>query len=246
MRRDIHVRVRARSLGFRHRIGFAAALLAFAAPQQVAVTSSTTGKTTKRRRHAYMTWGVTTQALGAPAGRAVAAARPTRGGRASTRFTTMSAPAARFVLACGTAGSMSAQSLASQVVQVASSPNATVLVAQLATPLPEGARAYVIRRASAHPSNSIVLGSDADAPALSAAIAVLRRSRVVDGDALDRDRQIVVTSSPDEHLRPKLRAALAHEIVRLRNAPTRQLEGVGTVRALERVLPPPKATDRGW
>jgi hypothetical protein len=122
--------------------------------------------------------------------------------------------------------------------------SAKILVAQLSTPLPDGAKAFILRRVNETPTNVIVVGSDADAIALGAAITTLRAARASEGDSLGADERIVIRSAAATGVGPKLQRALDHEIERLGRAPTRQLAGVGTVRAVERTLPRPKTSDR--
>ena len=131
-----------------------------------------------------------------------------------------------------------------RAASLASVTGVRILVAQVSTPLPGGALAYVQRRANANPNNAIVLGPNADPSVLGSAIKVLRHSRATVGDALENDQRIVVVSSTVTGLGPRLKHALEQELRRLRNAPLRELDGVGSVRALERMLPPAKASDR--
>jgi hypothetical protein len=118
-----------------------------------------------------------------------------------------------------------------------------ITVSLAATPLPDGAKAYVLRRAGADAGNTILLGADADAVVLGSAIRVLRRARATDGDDLDKDERIVLQSSGVRALGPRLRAALDHELTALRHAEFRAVKGLGTVRAFDRTLPAAKAGD---
>lgn len=117
----------------------------------------------------------------------------------------------------------------------------SITVSQTQTVLPGGAKAYVMRYATG--GAAIVVGSDADAIVLGAAIKTLRSERAKKGDNLQMDERVVLSTVGAGRLGPKLRAALESELARLSRAPVRQIRGVGLARSIDRALPPSKASD---
>jgi len=99
-----------------------------------------------------------------------------------------------------------------------------------------GATARIVRRAGQRPQDIILLSEvDADANRLTAALNALIRSRRIHGVTPKRDMDlwVSVAQGPRIWLEGSARAWWDQKISELRSAPTRNIPGVGTVRALD-------------
>jgi hypothetical protein len=112
-----------------------------------------------------------------------------------------------------------------------------------AEPSKEG-RTEVVRQAARSPQNVVLVHRNASADDLAAALAMLNALRRQFGDSLAHD----LRASP-EHVRhganwegSAYRRWLNEQLVRLRQAPDRELGVFGTVKAVQITLPPPTGT----
>lgn len=107
-------------------------------------------------------------------------------------------------------------------------------------PSPSG-RTEVVRQASRHPQNVIVVERNANADDLAAAIAMMNGLRATFGDHLSDDYR----ASP-ERVKHGARSQgsdyrrwLQDQLARLRTAPERTVQPFGLVRTIQVTLPPP-------
>jgi hypothetical protein len=107
----------------------------------------------------------------------------------------------------------------------------TVVVA-LGTP-PNGTVAAVLRRISKTPTDVIVLGPNATGETLGAAFHVLDQSRENYGDAIENDHVIGIQEAKAAQVDPNYLKYMDNMVAKLRRAPTRPVDGVGNVQAID-------------
>ncbi len=110
--------------------------------------------------------------------------------------------------------------------------NISVTIAAVAS-LPPGSRA-VVQRSSGRPArNLIIVGPDATARELSAALVVLQDAVARRGDDADGFLRITIPAVDERQpLRPQALQRTRLNLDRLRDAPVQQVDGVGSVRAI--------------
>lgn len=115
----------------------------------------------------------------------------------------------------------------------------------LVAELPDHARALLIVRAGTGDGVILLPQAEATVTDLAAAIALLDRTRHNEVAPLARDRQVILkTASIARPLTDRVRQHLTDQLTRLRRAPPRMVDGVGTVRAIEIRLPGTRSTLR--
>ncbi len=104
--------------------------------------------------------------------------------------------------------------------------------------LPPGASVVVQRGHGGRARNLILVTEASTAADLASAFSLLRAARERDGEEVDRPLRLIV---PSNGLRQALNAEAAlrleEHLGRLRTAPTRPIDGVGTVRSVTVALP---------
>lgn len=104
-----------------------------------------------------------------------------------------------------------------------------------------GGRVEVVRRAQRTPQNLVLVGRNATAEDLAAALVMINGLRTQYGDALTSDlraRPETVRPGPSWN-RSAFRTWLVQQLVRLRTAPQGSLPDLGVVRAVQITLPAP-------